>query len=1447
MNEKNILISVKLDENKVASRLKEIKTAINNLEKDNTKLQNAINKLGDSTGNFSKAIETNNTRLKALQGEYNTLESKINSNNNATKNLTDQTTNLSKSEEKLSSSIKNVSDDIRSNESALNDIDSALNKGSQDTESFINSQQKLGDAFENNVSKTEAFETELEQANKKINDFKNNVSQIESKEVNIKVNVEGNNNLNANSVSDTSSVITSSVQNAQTDVTRLDMLLKQTISTTNLLKQGFISLGAEGAASISILVNQIAGLASGISSGNYLQAATSFLGILGNLGEQFKKIKLEVDGVFSSTVSALNNTFETGNKGVSGFKIKFKEVIETLGADIKYVGDLLSGIFRNLFEEGKSIRDAFRDARSEAESNWDKMFDLKSARSYYKNLFDNITHEYHIMQNDIQRNNNIIRKLEADQLFAGAHKRIEIENQINDLKLENLKKEAEFATYQVENYEQALLDSFNIKHSLHIEDINDIINQLSNEEIEQLTKLREYASSANSELRKAYEEEIFINGSTEYRINLLEKENSIKEKKRSLDEQEIDLAQKIVEIRAAGGDEAEIIELQKQALQSKIDLLKDEIELQKDLAETELMTGSGDSELNKLHSLQMELKRTTNEYNNLANGITNASQRIGSASQDLKGAGGILDRITDSVGESSQALSLLGFTGAASIKRVSVGLKALGKLFTTWPLVAIVAIITAIVTVVKGVSKAFKENQELMDRLTQTFSVFEPILNLVGKSFEFLAKIITGLVEGMANLARVVLGTQEAFEEQIRETKRLEQATKDLDEAKRKFTFDEEERAQKIAELNRVVKDSELKSLDERIAAQNRINEIKEESLKVEKKLADQEMKLNSDKIKYYERLREQGHKLSEEEQQDYDDLIKKVDELRLTSIKAANALVNIYSESKDAILGLLSELTTKEIEQRLEQAKLRQSQFDAELTEIKRLQTEVMHRGKLEEAVLFLREKGVYLTQEEEKSWEVIYDRLIRLNSKPFLTESLNKEIKDLEEALARSKARDAKNKTTKTNTSSKKEKTDEEKKAEELAKYWEKALDDATKGLSKFHQEIRDAQKDFKELSMTPLEIFDANLDETMKTLDTRKAEIQAKIFEIQNTKTNTEQEKYQQETSIAYYTEMYQNFEELKTQITLKAAKERSKVEEEELQNNLEKQLDQIERHYREMRNDTMMEGAYDMAGGGTSYFFSGIDNVTESKIALEQARKEFEALNEAFSKMDKNSENYAEMADRIVEANMKIIDSEKNVVDSVLQGAASYLNSVDQISGSIQSLMSAKKKEVQNSKKTEGEKAALIREIEDKERGMAVAQIAFSTASAIAQVVADAAKAGWPAMIPILIAGVATVISGIAQAKSAMAGFNEGGIVPGTSYSGDNVMIRTNSDEMILTKKQQKELFNIANGRGGNGNNYAVLVKAFSSALLKMPSPVLDYSEFSTFTKNVGDINNLVKIK
>lgn len=72
-------------------------------------------------------------------------------------------------------------------------------------------------------------------------------------------------------------------------------------------------------------------------------------------------------------------------------------------------------------------------------------------------------------------------------------------------------------------------------------------------------------------------------------------------------------------------------------------------------------------------------------------------------------------------------------------------------------------------------------------------------------------------------------------------------------------------------------------------------------------------------------------------------------------------------------------------------------------------------------------------------------------------------------------------------------------------------------------------------------------------------------------------------------------------------------------------------------------------------------------------------------------------------------------------------------------------------------------------------------------------AAAASAGWA------LWGAIAIGAGIMAAVLAFAdGFATGGVVPGNSFSGDNVLARVNSGEMILNRAQQARLFDIADG-------------------------------------------------
>lgn len=75
----------------------------------------------------------------------------------------------------------------------------------------------------------------------------------------------------------------------------------------------------------------------------------------------------------------------------------------------------------------------------------------------------------------------------------------------------------------------------------------------------------------------------------------------------------------------------------------------------------------------------------------------------------------------------------------------------------------------------------------------------------------------------------------------------------------------------------------------------------------------------------------------------------------------------------------------------------------------------------------------------------------------------------------------------------------------------------------------------------------------------------------------------------------------------------------------------------------------------------------------------------------------------------------------------------------------------------------------------------------------------------AYIPFAGVGIATgFVAEMESVLAAISAFANGGIVGGTSYSGDKILTRLNSGEMVLNRTQQGNLFNLLNnGIGGTG--------------------------------------------
>jgi len=242
---------------------------------------------------------------------------------------------------------------------------------------------------------------------------------------------------------------------------------------------------------------------------------------------------------------------------------------------------------------------------------------------------------------------------------------------------------------------------------------------------------------------------------------------------------------------------------------------------------------------------------------------------------------------------------------------------------------------------------------------------------------------------------------------------------------------------------------------------------------------------------------------------------------------------------------------------------------------------------------------------------------------------------------------------------------------------------------------------------------------------------------------------------------------------------------------------------------------------------------------AQLELEQATLQYQNLlnldTQTKNALYQSEEQYTAA---VIAAKQKIISAEKNVKSIALQTSQAQLKSLSDFSGAVSQIFTTL--------------SANDAKMADFQYALALFKIGLDTAAAISSATASATK-GDPYTIPLRVAAaVASAIAAMASATKALKEakkpkeptFEYGGIVGGNSFTGDKITARVNSGEMILNQRQQAELWKIvAQPTIVNKNtfDYETLTNLLTNSLSKMPSPILDYKEFTEFQ------NRLTKYK
>lgn len=195
-------------------------------------------------------------------------------------------------------------------------------------------------------------------------------------------------------------------------------------------------------------------------------------------------------------------------------------------------------------------------------------------------------------------------------------------------------------------------------------------------------------------------------------------------------------------------------------------------------------------------------------------------------------------------GSIEAALKTMGQTGGVNLKSLTGSVQSFGKVFVTYPLNVITAVLAAIMAVIKGVSDAFKKNDDALTALQAAFSAFQPILKIVGDIFQALVGTLAKIITAVAKVASFIIGKLvPSYKQAADAAKELVLAQDALEESERAYTVNSAKRASDISRLRNEAQDKD-RSLSERKRALEEAIALEKEDLEEQKAIAAERLRI---------------------------------------------------------------------------------------------------------------------------------------------------------------------------------------------------------------------------------------------------------------------------------------------------------------------------------------------------------------------------------------------------------------------------------------------------------------------------------------------------------------------------------------------------------------------------------------------------------------------------
>lgn len=270
------------------------------------------------------------------------------------------------------------------------------------------------------------------------------------------------------------------------------------------------------------------------------------------------------------------------------------------------------------------------------------------------------------------------------------------------------------------------------------------------------------------------------------------------------------------------------------------------------LSESERNSANGKELLTKIQNTQSSLKQMDASMGNYQRNVGNYASALDNIAPGLGGLAAKLMDISKSAKQNAKDWGEMGKStnmgiqsmgqAPAGLAKITAGFKGLGQIVVSVGKAVlmnpIMAVLAAIVFIVKQVANAINESEERTNKMSEAFARFKPILRTVGDVFEVVADIIIKTIDYIGKATAAVLefigispkGASDQFvnaeklkQKAIQETRRLNESAS-VQEAI-------------IAEQREILADKENYTYEQRVVALKKAQ-------KAEKQLSDDRLKM---------------------------------------------------------------------------------------------------------------------------------------------------------------------------------------------------------------------------------------------------------------------------------------------------------------------------------------------------------------------------------------------------------------------------------------------------------------------------------------------------------------------------------------------------------------------------------------------------------------------------